>query len=424
MARVAFWNFLESSGSSTAVDSELGDGTAQNGIFQNGATTNDAGSGVFDGVNDYVEVPTDPAFSLTQGSIVITFTQDTTSPGDRPFGGSAAHTLFSRDSSGFDGGGHLTIFIRNDGSVGVRHQTTNSNFDFTSIGGTDQSGQPLPDVGVTLGQETTIIYSWGPDGSELIVDGTVVDAVPDQLTLAGNNEPIVIGASQAQSGNNVANSVNGFFDGTIQGVAIFDESVPDDTVPCFTLGTMILTPSGDVPIETLKVGDLVSTLDNGPQPIRWIGQRHVSDFALSARPNLRPIRIRAGAIGNQTDLLLSPQHRILLSGWQAELWFGAEEVLTSAKSLVNDDTIQPDTCAEVTYLHLMFDAHEVVFANGVPSESFFPGPCGLEAVGREARDEIAILFPELTTKIGTANGQAARMCLKRNEGAMIAQHMA
>ena len=86
---------------------------------------------------------------------------------------------------------------------------------------------------------------------------------------------------------------------------------------CFAQGTWVTTPSGQVPIEELAAGDMVVTMDHGPQPIRWIGS--------SKRPatgNMAPILIRKGALGNTRDLRVSPQHRMLLSGWQAggTLW--------------------------------------------------------------------------------------------------------
>ena len=387
MARIALWTFDETPGSTTAADSETGDGTAQNGIFTNGATTNASGSGVFDGTDDYVEVATDPGFDLATGSIVITFTQDTASIGDQPFGADAAQTLFSRDSSGFDGGGHIAIYIKSDGTVGVRHQDTTADHDFA--GGS-----------VTLGQPTTIVYTWSPTGSQLIVDGVVVDTGTAALTLAGNSEPVVIGASQAHSGDAVADNLRGFFDGEIEGVAIHDDIVPADTIPCFTKGTLILTPHGEVPVEDLRVGDLVCTLDNGPQPIRWIGSRqfelrHTAD----ATNKLSPVRIMANALGNglpKRDLLVSRQHRMLISSKIAARMFEGSDILGSAIMLTPLAGIFVDASVHnVEYFHLLFDQHEVIFAEGAPTESLYTGAEALKAVSTEARQEILTLFPEL-----------------------------
>lgn len=390
MAEVARYTFDEAPGSTVAQDSDTTDGAAQNGTFQNGATTDGNGSGVFDGEDDYVEIPHDPAFDLDSGSIAITFTQDTASTGNNPWGGNAAQTLFSKDSTGLDDGGHLTIYIKSDGSVGVRHQDTDSSHNF-------EGGN------VTLGQPTSVIYSWGPDGSQLIVDGVVVDSGAEPLTLAGNSEPITIGATQAQSGDGQANNLQGFFDGQIEEVAISGEPAGSSSVPCFTKGTLIATPRGEVPIETLRVGDLVCTLDHGPQPIRWIGSLEVYLGRHAAgEDTLRPIRITAGALGHnlpKRDLLISRQHRMLISSKIAARMFESDKVLGAAIKLTALPGIFIDTRQRhVEYFHMMFDRHQVVFAEGAPSESLYTGVEALKAVSATSRAEILTLFPELATR--------------------------
>lgn len=388
MSRIALWTFDASPGSTTAVDSETSDGVAQDGTFENGATTTGSGSGVFDGVNDYVEVPTDAGFNLDTGSVVISFTQDTASTFSIPNSTNAAQTLFSRDSSGFDGGGHLTIYILPDGTVAVRHQDDATSYNFQ--GGT-----------VTLGQPTTITYSWSPTGSQLVVDGVVVDTGTDALTLAGNSEPILIGVSQASSGDGIANNLGGFFDGTIEGVAIHDEVVEADTIPCLTMGTLLLTPNGEIPVEHLCVGDLVCTLNNGPQPIRWLGSRIVAlENPVNAQNKLRPVRIRAGALGDglpKRDLLVSRQHRMLISSIISVRMFGRPNVLSAAVMLTTLPGINIDhDIRSVTYFHLMFDQHEVIFAEHAPTESLYAGTEALQAISPKARWEILTLFPELS----------------------------
>ncbi len=376
MPQVAFWEFDDPFGSPTADDSVDGDGS-QDGTFRNGAGTNGSGSGTFDGQNDVVEVPYDPVFDLDEGSVVVTFTQTAASTGNVPFGGNPAMTLFSRDSSNFDNGGHLTIFILRNGTVGVRHQTDSENFNF-------RGGE------ITLNQQSTVIYSWSPTGSQLIVDGTVVDTGTEALTLAGDPQPLTIGASQAQSGNGTANNLKGFFEGEINGVAIFDEVVDPEVMACFVSGTMILTDTGERPVEDLAVGDLVQTLDRGLCPIEWIGQREVPGIGRMA-----PIRFEARAIGNAEPLMVSPQHRMLLRHWRSELLFGEPEVLVKAKDLVNDSTVRQIPRARgVRYFHIALGQHEVIFANGVPTESFAHGPEALKALDAEMRAEYLTLFPE------------------------------
>lgn len=161
-------------------------------------------------------------------------------------------------------------------------------------------------------------------------------------------------------------------------------------IVCFAAGTRIATDRGEVAIETLCEGDLVQTLDHGLQPIRWIGTRTVQ-----ATGALAPVCIRKGALGNTRDLRVSPQHRMLISGWMAQLYFGEDEVLVPAKALLNDKTITRQHLPAVTYCHILFDNHEVIFAEGALSESFHPGKEGMDALGEDTRAEVLDIFPEL-----------------------------
>ncbi|SMO52292.1 Hint domain-containing protein [Paracoccus laeviglucosivorans] len=172
-----------------------------------------------------------------------------------------------------------------------------------------------------------------------------------------------------------------------------------DDVFCFVTGTLIETDRGMVAVEDLAVGDLVMTRDNGLKPILWLGAIKLGKGALMAQPKLRPIRIRAGALGDNmpsADLLVSPQHRVLVRSKVAMKMFGAMEVLVAAKQLLQIDGIDiAHDMAEVEYFHFLFDQHEVVNSNGAATESLFTGPEALKSVGREARAEICALFPEI-----------------------------
>ncbi|AWD23471.1 hypothetical protein B6K69_11510 [Fuscovulum blasticum] len=171
------------------------------------------------------------------------------------------------------------------------------------------------------------------------------------------------------------------------------------SVICFASGTAIKTRAGETPVEKLRPGSAVLTLDDGYQVIRWIGSRRLSAEELETYPHLRPIRIRAGALGiNQPeqDLMVSPQHRIFVRSKVAERMFGAEEVLVAAKSLLTIDGVEVvEEAAAVTYWHFLFDKHQVVYANGAASESLFTGPEALKSVTPEARSEILAIFPSL-----------------------------
>ncbi|MCP4819724.1 MAG: Hint domain-containing protein [Shimia sp.] len=187
-----------------------------------------------------------------------------------------------------------------------------------------------------------------------------------------------------------------------------------DFVPCFVLGTEIVTHKGMVPVEQLKLGDLVLTMDHGYQPVRWIGQRSVA-----AQGALAPIRFEAGAMGNDVPLEVSPQHRMLVTGWRAEMNFGENEVLVPAVGLVNGDTVRQVEGGDVTYVHVMFDNHEIIYAAGIPSESFMPGEIGMTAMGEAVRDEIYAIFPELKDDGLAAYGDDARPSLRASEGQLL-----
>jgi len=178
-------------------------------------------------------------------------------------------------------------------------------------------------------------------------------------------------------------------------------------VPCFTPGTNILTPDGPVAIELLETGDRVITRDHGVQVIRWIGATTLSAGYIAARPDLRPVLIRKGALGvdlPEQDLRLSRQHRVLVRDWRAEVMFGVEGgVLVPAHSLCNDSTVlQERPSRDVTYIHMAFDDHEVVYADGVESESFHPGERMVSALNSAQRDELLTLFPDLDRAGGFA----------------------
>ncbi len=154
------------------------------------------------------------------------------------------------------------------------------------------------------------------------------------------------------------------------------ESGQEGGMICFTPGTHLATPDGPRLIETLRPGDLVSTRDNGPQPILWCGHRRMSGARLYALPQLRPIRIRSDAFGiGQPDraLIVSPRHRMLVRGRAAEALFGTDEVLVAAEDLLDDRSVLIDhQMREVTYVHVMLEHHQIVWANGLLTESFHP----------------------------------------------------
>ena len=171
---------------------------------------------------------------------------------------------------------------------------------------------------------------------------------------------------------------------------------PIETVPCFAEGTRIATPGGERPVEALQVGDLVMTADHGAQPVRWIGAALLSAETLRVQSNLRPIRISAGALGEgfpMRDLIVSPQHRILLRSKIAMRMFSVAEVLVPAKKLLELDGVSiAEDIPEVWYYHFMCDAHEIVTADGALAETLYMGREAAKGLGEAALAEISAIF--------------------------------
>jgi hypothetical protein len=165
---------------------------------------------------------------------------------------------------------------------------------------------------------------------------------------------------------------------------------------CFAQGTQIKTRDGIHPIETLQVGDKLVTHDNGLQSIRWIGKRTLGAEKLDAYPKLQPIRIKAGALGEEIpsrDLIVSPQHRIVVRSKIAIRMFEAQEVFVPAKHLLGLHGVTiADDMTEVTYYHLLCDNHEIIEADGALAETLYTGTEAMKAMTSEALEEITLIF--------------------------------
>ncbi|MDA8875309.1 Hint domain-containing protein [Planktomarina temperata] len=201
--------------------------------------------------------------------------------------------------------------------------------------------------------------------------------------------------------------------------------IAQQTTPCFCAGTWIDTPAGARRVETLCVGDLVRTRHHGPQTIRWIGRRSVKLAPYFPEDKLRPIKISIGALGQglpREPLRLSRQHRVLVSSPINQRMFGTQDSLIAAVKLTDLPGIHIDTdCTEVTYIHLLFDQHEVIFANGAPCESLHTGPEAIKSISPAARAELFAIFPELMT--APNQRRLAALCPEnRQQRQLIARH--
>ena len=139
---------------------------------------------------------------------------------------------------------------------------------------------------------------------------------------------------------------------------------------------------------------------------------------MPATGRFAPVVFAPDTIGNARELVVSPQHRVLVTGWQAQLLFGEDEVLVAAKHLVNGDTIYCRDGGEITYYHILFDNHEIILSEGAPTESFHPGQVGLDGMEAKEAEEIYALFPELREDI-SGYGPSRSPSLKSYEGRLL-----
>jgi len=343
-----------------------------------------------------------------------------------------AQVDFSGDEAGTLTVGTDTVTFSNVEII----QTGSGNDSITGSVGDDQISTGAGDDRIEGNAGADVIYAGGGNDTIIVSDGDQVfagtgdDVIFLEDTNESGNETIFIdgGDEDTKDGDilrlgkladmstlNTSPGGGGSLNGSVMlkdGTTLNFENI--ENIICFTPGTMIKTPHGPRDIATLRVGDMVRTRDHGPQKIRWIQSRTVP-----AIERFAPIRLRAGVLTSLTsDLLVSPQHRMMFQGYEAEVLFGEREVLIPAIQLVNGKDVTQDAGDEVTYIHMMFDQHEIVYANGAASESFHPGTIGLSAVTEAAREELFSLFPTLRSD-PNGYGQTARRCLRMHETQLL-----
>lgn len=273
----------------------------------------------------------------------------------------------------------------------------------------------------------------GDDSDHFIVDdhghgiGDYVDGGSggnddDRLDLTGSGTFRIVDRTTDSDGNGYDGTVEWLDDdGDVTGRLEFDNI--EEIIVCFTPGTAIATPMGERAVEELAPGDRVLTRDNGIQEIAWTGNKRLDRLDLSAAPHLQPVLIRKGALGQglpERDMMVSPNHRVLVSSDRAALFFEEREVLVAAKHLVGQAGIERTLPERVSYIHFMFERHEVVLSDGAWTESFQPGDYTMQGLETSQRREILDLFPELESVKGMADYAAARRTLKRHEARLLA----
>ncbi len=306
------------------------------------------------------------------------------------------------DESGAQAAGTPDFEIAlNSGATPAQITITDDDLDFNEVG---DSGQLLTSAvtldGVTYAAGSRVLINYrittddGFEGYSITIGAG--NSGNNTTTAFITNEPMVAG--QTYIFTDESNIGRG--------------SVPYSEFACFTAGTKIKTALGERNIEDIKPGDRVMTRDHGLQTVRWAGSRTVAGVG-----DMAPIAFEEGTLGCSEQLLVSPNHRMLISGAMAELVCGDEEMLISAKLLVNDRTVRRIEGGFVTYVHIMFDYHEVIWANDCPSESFYAGEHSIDTLNSDQAREILAIFPELRS--GTKKQSLARAEARGYEGVVI-----
>ncbi|WP_428515551.1 Hint domain-containing protein [Roseovarius sp.] len=268
--------------------------------------------------------------------------------------------------------------------------------------------------------------AFGGDGDDLFVLGDLGEAGSSTITIVGGEGGETNGDTLRLTPDVSRNDITFTNTDDDAGGLSGNFTLPDGTtvsfseienIICFTPGTRILTPQGERAIETLRPGDLVITRDSGSQPIRWMGHRTVE-----GRGKFAPIAVNSTVMdGARRPLLVSPQHRLMFSGYRAQLLFGESEVLVAAKHLVGlEHDVRIAERRLVTYFHMMLDRHEIVYAEGAATESFHAADVGVGALSDASREDMFRVFPHLRGDL-TAYGDTARLCLKPHEARLLVE---
>ena len=268
--------------------------------------------------------------------------------------------------------------------------------------------------------------AWGGAGDDLFIISDTGELSTATITIDGEEDAETLGDTLDLNKLVDRNTLNYTDDGTgtFSGTAtLFSGATLNfsniENIICFTPGTLIDTPDGPKDVELLVEGDLVLTADDGAQPIRWIGRRSVQ-----AMGDLAPVTFAPGSLPRLTRALsVSPQHRMLISGPEAELLFGESEVFVAAKHLLDLPGVSRSPSKVTTYIHIMLDRHQILTAHGAGTESFYAGDEGLESVNPRCRERMYATFPHLKDNLD-AYGDTARPCLKAHEAQLLVATLA
>ncbi len=302
--------------------------------------------------------------------------------------------------------GATAIVVRNVQSGGSLPATSGDNLAFDA-----DFGQGV----INNGADNVVVYD--PNNDEFVqvtYNGDTLDDPTSGSGYAGFSST----ATRNGLGEDMGNDNDGF---SMQRSWLTGDWVNDQTPTpgaqnvCFASGAMIETDRGPVAVENLQCGDLIKTKDRGLQPLRWVYAQPISTRQLSANPKMRPLIIQTASRG---VLRVSRHHRLLVQGRVANRMFGAPQVLVAAKDLLalpqvyQDRSLQP-----FSYFHLVFDHHEILFANGIATESLLLGAQAEVAITPAALAELKLLMPhalEYPPACAIAQGAKARKLVQRH----------
>jgi hypothetical protein len=282
----------------------------------------------------------------------------------------SASSVFETTGALFFGSSVPIQFLGALGEFQYNNSASDSNVKFKIAGLNAGSSTIVPTNFIGLANESVSISSGGTGSG---TTGSVVLSNGDTLILSGITGNLTNGwAAEAASDGH-------------SGTEIFLASV------CYAGGTRILTAAGEQAVESLLHGDIVITVMGNEllaRPVKWLGRRHI-DLAAHPRPaDVAPIRIQRGALADTVphrDLYVSPDHGILV-----------DDKLICARQLINGETIrQVQDWRSVDYFHVELDRHAILFAEGLPAESYLDtGNRGFFANADEPR----VLHPDLTSE--------------------------
>ncbi|MBV2361394.1 Hint domain-containing protein [Thalassococcus sp. CAU 1522] len=341
---------------------------------------------------------------------------------DTVFGEAGDDTIIGGNGADSIDGGSGNDSLRGDGGNdtiigGAGNDTIDGGNNNDSIDGGTGADSVLGGAGndtISAGQGDSL---FGGDGNDVFTLVDLLEPGAGTITIdggtgaQGQGDRLDLNGLADRTTLNITSNVGGEQTGTItmlDGTVVSFSNI--DAIVCFTPGTRILTAAGYRAVETLRPGDPIVTRDDGIQPLRWTAQRTVL-----ARDDFAPVEFAQASLpGAQAPLLVSPQHRMLFEGYRTQLLFGEDEVFAAARHLEDGVLVRRKPGGLVTYIHLLLDRHQVICAEGVPTESFHVGTQGLAALSDAAREDLFATLPGLRSD-PARYGDTARRCLKAHE---------